>query len=282
MTRAERQVEDRLDTRIALYSGALTYALTLGHLAVNAASRTTDLQRVGQESSFIFSLFIEGSSVFYILALFWGVAAVERRFALVSTPWRIAVPVHLAAIAAFSTLHVFAMAWTREALAPVLFGIDYTFFENPMREFIYELRKDVLTYMTQFLVLTGFRAAETSKLEVRGARAEARQTRRLTLKCGGRIIRLDAGAFTSARAAGNYVEVHTGQTEHLARMTLGELENQLAEAGIDAVRVHRSWLVNRDAIAEIVPTGEGDVRIRLGNGTELPGSRRYRDRLLMH
>ena len=117
------------------------------------------------------------------------------------------------------------------------------------------------------------------QLEAEVARAEARQTHRLTLKCGGRTLRIAADEFRAAQAAGNYVEIRLAGGEHLARSTLTELERQLSEAGIDAVRVHRSWLVNRDAIREIAPTGEGDVAITLDTGAKVPGSRRYRDRL---
>ncbi|HBF89820.1 MAG TPA: LytTR family transcriptional regulator, partial [Hyphomonas atlantica] len=39
---------------------------------------------------------------------------------------------------------------------------------------------------------------------------------------------------------------------------------------------HRSHLVNLDRVSEIVPTGEGDVTLRLDTGAEVPGSRRYR------
>jgi DNA-binding LytR/AlgR family response regulator len=43
--------------------------------------------------------------------------------------------------------------------------------------------------------------------------------------------------------------------------------------------VHRSRLINREKVREVVPTGDGDVIIRMLDGTELRGSRRYRDAL---
>jgi DNA-binding LytR/AlgR family response regulator len=92
-------------------------------------------------------------------------------------------------------------------------------------------------------------------------------------------MRVPANDFTSARAAGNYVEVRFGNGQHLARTTLTDLEKLLTEAGIDARRVHRSWLINHACLAEITPTGEGDVTLTLADGQRVPGSRRYRDRL---
>ncbi|MEO1105411.1 MAG: LytTR family DNA-binding domain-containing protein, partial [Pseudomonadota bacterium] len=64
-----------------------------------------------------------------------------------------------------------------------------------------------------------------------------------------------------------------------ARTTLGALEQLLAAAGSPHMRVHRSYIVNLDAIREIVPTSAGDVTVRLSSGAEIPGSRRHRDRL---
>jgi DNA-binding LytR/AlgR family response regulator len=82
-----------------------------------------------------------------------------------------------------------------------------------------------------------------------------------------------------AKAADNYVEVKANGVTHLARMTLAALETQLRLAGIDAVRVHRSYVVNRAWISEIIPSGDGDFRIRMSDGSELRGSRRYRENL---
>ncbi len=70
-----------------------------------------------------------------------------------------------------------------------------------------------------------------------------------------------------------------GGTMHLARATLASIERQLEDAGARAARVHRSWIVNTDQIVKTEPTGEGDVRIEMTDGTIIPGSRRYRDRL---
>ena len=79
-----------------------------------------------------------------------------------------------------------------------------------------------------------------------------------------------------AKAASNYVEVVTPAKTYLARMTLTELGRLLEAAGGRHARVHRSHIVNLDMVKEIVPTGEGDVVLRLETGDEVSGSRRYR------
>ena len=62
-------------------------------------------------------------------------------------------------------------------------------------------------------------------------------------------------------------------------MTLAALQDQLHAAGADTVRVHRSWLVARRAVAELKPTGSCDMTAVLASGREIPVSRRYRDAL---
>ena len=53
----------------------------------------------------------------------------------------------------------------------------------------------------------------------------------------------------------------------------------MAAAGIDAVRIHRSFLVNRAKVTEIAPSRDGDFKVRTTDGSELRGSRRFRANL---
>ncbi|MEZ5893657.1 MAG: LytTR family DNA-binding domain-containing protein [Parvularculaceae bacterium] len=123
------------------------------------------------------------------------------------------------------------------------------------------------------------RDIEQQRRELAASREDARKSLRLTLKCGGRSIFVDASEVVSVKSAANYVEVDAGGAPYLARATLAAIERQLADAGVSAIRVHRSWVVNADRIRKIDPTGEGDVKIEMTNGAVVPGSRRYRDRL---
>jgi two-component system LytT family response regulator len=78
-------------------------------------------------------------------------------------------------------------------------------------------------------------------------------------------------------AAGNYVVLHTEVGELKLRETISTLERELAPW--DFVRVHRSYVVNLDAVREVQPWFHGDQRIVLTDGTLLNLSRRYRDAL---
>ena len=280
MNTIDFQNEQDAERRAGLHALLAFSAMALAFWVVNATSIIMEEARDGESFNAWKAWFLEGSSTVYLLILCWiAVGPWERRFPLGGASWTRWLPAHIGGALVFSLLHVTAMGVTRDALYPVLFNTDYHFFENPLQTFIYELRKDVLSYVSVLLTLTGFRTIEWHRLEAAAARTEARTHHRVNLKCGGRVMHLAASDFSSARAAGNYVEARFGARQHLARMTLNQLDQLLREAGVDSVRVHRSWLVNRDMIAQTAPTGEGDVTLTLSNGETVPGSRRYRDRL---
>jgi two-component system LytT family response regulator len=78
-------------------------------------------------------------------------------------------------------------------------------------------------------------------------------------------------------AGGNYAQIHVGDTCHLVRMTMQELEQRLDPALF--VRVHRSTIVQIDRIGDIAPVSHGDFDLTLKNGVTLRLSRNYRSRL---
>jgi two-component system LytT family response regulator len=75
-------------------------------------------------------------------------------------------------------------------------------------------------------------------------------------------------------AAGNYVEIYTGDKVHLVREPLAKLAVQLDPG--EFIRVHRSHIVKLTAIAELQPLFHGDYELILRNGERLPLSRRYK------
>ena len=167
----------------------------------------------------------------------------------------------------------------RKLSYPVLLDTSYGFGVGEPLNWIYEIRKDVFSFV---LFMSGFLASRQIgqlKLEADIAKQDARANHQLTLKCGGRTIFMQAGEIIWAKAASNYIEVRTEHKTHLARMTLGRLKELLVEAGDAHVQTHRSYVVRQDAIREIIPTGEGDAKLVLMNGDEIPASRGYRKNL---
>jgi two-component system LytT family response regulator len=73
------------------------------------------------------------------------------------------------------------------------------------------------------------------------------------------------------------VRVHTAARAHLIRETM---ESVQARRGSERfVPLHRSALVNLDAIQELVHEGAGEISTVLRSGKRLPTGRSYRERL---
>jgi len=247
-------------------------ALLALSLIVNALSVQTEHAWMGHPDAPLAWL-LEGSSHLTLLLLAPALIWITRFIPLTAETWRRALPLYLLLSIPYSVLHIAGMALIRWAVFSMA-GEDYSF--DPAAEALYEYRKDLFSLALFVLIIIGCRELETRRQEAQAAREDARKGQRLTLKCGGRTIWIDAADLISARAAGNYVEVRTSTGQHLARLTLAALQKQLSEAGVNAARVHRSWLVNRDKVRESIPAGSGDLRLRMEDGGEVPASRRFR------
>lgn len=198
---------------------------------------------------------------------------------LVREHLKTSIPIHILACIAFSVVHILLMVGLRKLMQSMILGETLHFGLGEFDTWLYEFRKDAYTYtLVVFMFQVGRQLMQT-KLELAAARADARQNHRLTLKSGGRTIFLNADEVLWAKAASNYVEVHTETGSHLARMTLSRLKNLLAESGPTHIQTHRSYIVHRTAIREIIPTGEGDAKLTLSNGESVPASRGYREML---
>lgn len=251
-------------------------ALIVLSLIVEATSLQIEAARAGGGLRWWEPWLVEGTSHAAVFVLFPFFTVVLTRAPLSASTWRWAMPLHVAALVCFTVAHVLLFVALRMIGFLVIADEPYAFSLTDPMAWLYELRKDAFTYVLIQLLIGLNRAAHYRELERDAARADARASGRVTLKCGGRMLSIDAGGIHYAKAAGNYVEVHTREKAHLARTTLAALEELLADAGSRSVRVHRSYAVNLDHVREVVPTGTGDARIHLANGTIIPGSRRYR------
>ena len=75
------------------------------------------------------------------------------------------------------------------------------------------------------------------------------------------------------KAAGNYVELITGDRTLLMRATLHDLGEQLGAVGF--VRVHRSLLVNSLQVLAVRRGPRGRQLVKLNSGAELPVGRQF-------
>jgi two-component system LytT family response regulator len=107
--------------------------------------------------------------------------------------------------------------------------------------------------------------------------APPRYLQRLAVTVGPRTRLVRVPDIDWVEASGNYVALHVGAQQYLVRLSLTALEGRLDPAAF--ARIHRSALVQIDRVRELRAVGNGDYKVVLADGTVLPMSQRYRDRL---
>lgn len=238
---------------------------------VNTFSVLDEVRETGRRLAFWEPFVWEITSIVVILAMMPMFLGLVRRVWPLDPPWPRVVAVHVAGLMAFAIIHVAAMGILRWGIYEVAGGYYAPF--APLGNFLYEFRKDALGYAGFVGLYVGWRLLKAQRSSdppsARGA---------IEVRDGARRHFVPLAEVAWIEAAGNYVELHLGATPILHRAPLSEMERQLAGAGF--VRIHRSRLVRRDAIAQVESKPSGDYVVRLSGGRELAGSRRYRRPLL--
>ena len=86
-----------------------------------------------------------------------------------------------------------------------------------------------------------------------------------------------ADSIVRIQAAGDYAEVHAAAGTFLLHISLGELIERLDPARFE--QVHRSHIVNLDAVRELRCFDDRRLVLRLRNGEEVVASRAASERL---
>ena len=252
--------------------------------AANSATALMDIRRAGLHFQGWEPVAWEWSSNLVFLALVPLVVWFTRRVPLHLDTWRRALPLHLLASVVWSALHVAGMVALRKAIYAMQ-GAQYDFGDWP-REFFYEYLKDVRSYAGGVATIEVYRwflrrlQGEASLLALADdapAQSPGERPERFLVRKLGKEFLIAANEIESAQAAGNYVNLHLRGRDYPLRSTMSTVEQMLDPARF--VRVHRSWIVNLDCIAEIEPLDTGDARIRLRDGRVIPCSRTYREAL---
>lgn len=100
---------------------------------------------------------------------------------------------------------------------------------------------------------------------------------RLLVKKLGKEFLLPIAEIEWVQACGNYVNLRRQQHDYPLRSSLGAFEQRLDPTAF--VRVHRGYLVRLSLIEAIEPTEAGDAHLRLRDGSRVPCSRTYLERL---
>jgi hypothetical protein len=252
-------------------------AVSLGIGVVNALSKAQDVAWHGGVYDARTQLFWEMSSIVTIMVvapvLF---VAVRRMRHAVGWPLRIGLAV--AAILAFSSLHIAGMVGIRK-LAMFLAGGAYDFHFS-LATVIYEFRKDVITCLLiggTLWLIDSRREAQQARSVVAAAptKPPSALPHMVWLRDGSTRIRIDPPDILWISSAGNYVEYSLADgINHLVRGTLAAEEARLTPFNI--VRVHRTRLVNLTRVSGLKTGANGDFELTLDTGQTVAGSRRYR------
>jgi hypothetical protein len=235
-------------------------------VVVNSTTVLMEARRTGRSLDAWEPFLWEGTSLFITLLLAPLVGQAVARWPFRRENLR-GFAIHAALTLPYSLVHVAGMVALRK-LAYAMVGRSYDFIGGqPLITFIYEWRKDVVTYGLVALIfwLWGWRVRA---METAGPPA------RIEIRDGGTAVFLDPAEVLFVEAAGNYVEFHAGGRTHLVRGTLGAWETKLAGRGF--ARAHRSRLINRARIRTLKPSGSGDLEVTLDDGRTVLASRRYR------
>ena len=100
---------------------------------------------------------------------------------------------------------------------------------------------------------------------------------RLAVRNNGQVLFLAPEEIEWIEAAGNYVRLNANGESHLLRETMSGVEGKLPSKRF--LRIHRSAIVNLEAVRELSPSPHGDFVVVLKSGKRLPLSRGCRERL---
>lgn len=255
----------------------------IANAVVNSLTAISNLARLGDFISPWKPFSWEFTSIIAIACLIPAIDWFNRCYPLTRQSWKWLLPLHAAATVPFSIIHVAVMVGLRK-LIYVAAGLHYDF-GSPLGNWLYEYRKDVVTYAIILAVVFAFDLYRRTRNTLAASSAPendkaAAAPERLVARKFGREFIVNLTDVDHIQANGNYVTLYAGDSAYPLRESLASLERRLDPKRF--ARVHRSHLVNIERVREIRPWDNGDYRIVLETGTEVKLSRRYRSRLGAH
>ncbi len=252
-----------------LIAWLLVAGVIVAQSVVNAFSAASELKRFGSTALDWEPWTWEFTSAASWVILTPLIFRLAIQFRPPSTTLVTAVAAHAAISIPVSFAHVGIMMMLRH-VTYFLAGVRYHPAESLTDMLVFEYRKDVLTYALVVAFMLLFEQVAKRALGREAVSGEPRiavKERQLTRW-------IDPQDIEWAEAAGNYVEIHGSFGTVLHRESLVALHSRLATS--DFVRIHRSKVVRKAAIATVHRRASGDFRVVTASGACLNGSRRYR------
>ena len=238
----------------------------------NALTTTADLIR-NQVSFKPWQPYVwEFSSFLSTFVLYVGVYWLANKASLLSPNRLRNSVIHVLASVLFSVLHVLMMVWLRQIIY-FLMGGSYDF-GDWLSEWLYEYRKDVITYFVFLLTLYAFQHVSQEKpIPVSGKAAQ-----KLKVKNKHGVFWLNCADISSIESGGNYIYFHTNGQVLPMRSTMAAITKQLDPA--DFIRVHRSYIINQNHCKGLHKQSADSSELVLLNGKVVPVSKKYRADLI--
>lgn len=103
--------------------------------------------------------------------------------------------------------------------------------------------------------------------------SDTKHIEKVVVKDGGKIFFVKTKDIEWVESAGNYLKLHVGKTIHMIRETMNSFEKKLNPE--EFVRIHRSSLVNIEAIDNLESWGNTEFIITLSSGDKVQSGRSY-------
>jgi two-component system LytT family response regulator len=110
-----------------------------------------------------------------------------------------------------------------------------------------------------------------------GLKRTASYLKHFAVRAEGRIFLVKTETIDWIEADRNQVRLHVGEKFHLRREAISSVEKHLDPAQFR--RIHRSAIVNMNAVKELHSSPNGEYQVVLHNGTNLILSRKYQSNL---
>lgn len=263
-----------------LWSSGLLVVWMLVNATILATTELMEAGREGRELAVWEPFCWELSSIAIIVLAVWPIAQFHRwlqgRISGGALGWLVLA--HALMTLPFSLVHVVAMVGIREVVYAWM-GFYYDF-GHWGYEFLYEYRKDAMTYATILIVVSCYQFivrrlhGEASCIDESDTSTAPLADRLLVKKLGKEFL-ISIADIDWVEASGNYANLHVRDSIYPMRITMTKLEALLPQTCF--CRVHRSAIVNVNQVVSMQPQDSGDYKIDLRTGVEVPLSRRYRD-----
>ena len=127
------------------------------------------------------------------------------------------------------------------------------------------------------IFMKGTGESDTSRIMkmLQDFKAGPRYLERFAIKHGEKTFFIRSEDIDAIEAQGNYVRLNLGNSSHLLRETLSNIEAQIDPRVF--VRIHRRTIVNINRVKELQAWARGEYRVVLQNGAHYSLSRGYRE-----